>query len=109
MVGAALTTRPTPHRFRVRGNDLYAWCALDAIFLPGLIDATAEVRSTCPETGQKIHLDVAPDRVESWLRGTGVLSVVIPLTSDAQLFVNLPRFVSHRVTRGRDRGDGMRP
>lgn len=78
VVGAALTTRPTPHRFRVRGNDLYAWCALDALFLPGLIEATAEVRSICPETSQEIHLVVAPDHVESCLPGTAVLSVVIP-------------------------------
>ena len=77
-VGAALTTRPTPHRFRVRGKDLYAWCALDTLFLPGLIDATAEVRSTCPESGQEIRLVVAPDRVESCLPDTAVLSVVIP-------------------------------
>ncbi len=78
VVGAALTTRPTPHRFRVRGNDLYAWCALDTLFLPGLIDATAEVRSTCPQSGQEIHLIVAPDRVESCIPGSAVLSVVIP-------------------------------
>ncbi len=78
VVGAALTTRPTPHRFRVRGKDLYAWCALDTLFLPGLLDATAEVRSTCPESGQEIHLVVAPDRVESCLPDAAVLSVVIP-------------------------------
>jgi len=77
-VGAALTTRPTPHRFGVRGNELYAWCALNTLFLPGLLDATAEVRSTCPESGQEIRLVVAPDRVESCLPDTAVLSVVIP-------------------------------
>ncbi len=78
VVGAALTARPTPHRFRVRDKDLYAWCALDTLFLPGLLDATAEVRSVCPESGQEIRLVVAPDRVESCLPDTAVLSVVIP-------------------------------
>jgi hypothetical protein len=68
VVGAALTTRPTPHRFRVRGKDLYAWCALDTLFLPGLIDATAEVRSTCPESGQEIRLVVAPERIGRTVR-----------------------------------------
>jgi alkylmercury lyase len=34
VVGAALTLRPTPHRFRVRGHDLYTWCGFDALFLP---------------------------------------------------------------------------
>ncbi len=37
LVGAGLTPVPTPHRFRVGGRDLYAWCALDALFLPGLL------------------------------------------------------------------------
>ena len=77
-IGAALTTRPTPHRFRVRNRDLYAWCALDTLFLPGLLDEAAEVRSTCPVSGDEIRLTITPERVASYEPGSTVLSVVIP-------------------------------
>lgn len=78
VVGAALTTRPTPHLFRVKDRDLYAWCALDALFLPGLLDETAEVASTCPVSGEEIRLTVSPEGVVEYLPSTGVLTVVIP-------------------------------
>ncbi len=78
VVGAALTTRRTPHRLLLGGRDLYAWCALDTLFLPGLLDQTAEVRSTCPVTGAEIRLTVAPDRVEECAPPGTVLTVVVP-------------------------------
>lgn len=61
VIGAALTLRPTQHRFRVRGTDLYTWCGFDAMFLPIMLNEWAHVRSTCPATGAEIHLTVAPD------------------------------------------------
>jgi hypothetical protein len=50
LVGAALTLRPTRHRFRLRGHDLYTWCGFDALFLPIMLGEQAEVASTCPIT-----------------------------------------------------------
>ncbi len=60
VVGAALTTLPTPHKVRVDGKDLYAWCALDTLFIPGLIDESVDVESTCPSSGETIKLTVSP-------------------------------------------------
>ena len=51
---------PTRHRLRVTQRDLFAWCAWDALFLPGLIGEEAEVTSLCPATGDDIRLRVAP-------------------------------------------------
>jgi alkylmercury lyase len=78
LVGAALTLRPSPHRFRVAGRDLFAWCSLDTLFLPGLLEETADVESACPVTGAPIRLRVTPDRVEAYSPVTIVLSVVLP-------------------------------
>jgi alkylmercury lyase len=78
LVGAALTLRPSPHRFRVAGRDLFAWCSLDTLFLPGLLEETAEVESACPVTGVPIRLRVTPDRVEAYSPATTVLSIVLP-------------------------------
>jgi alkylmercury lyase len=61
IVGAALTLRPTNHRFRIRGHDLYTWCGFDALLLPILLSERAEVTSTCPVTGVDIRLTVEPD------------------------------------------------
>lgn len=61
VVGAALTLRPTQHRFRVRGRELYTWCGFDALFLPIMLDERADVASTCPVTGTDIRLTVEAD------------------------------------------------
>lgn len=78
LTGMVLTLRPTPHSFQLNGLELYAWCALDTLFLPGLIGKTAQVVSTCPVSGDAIRLAVRPDGVESAEPGGAVLSVVVP-------------------------------
>ena len=78
LVGAALTLNPTPHSFRVNGHDLYAWCSLDTLFLPGLIEQTALVESTCPVTGDRIQLTVTPDEVRELDPSGSVLSITVP-------------------------------
>jgi len=42
IVGAALTTTPTAHSLSFGGKKkLFAWCALDTLFIPGLLDEVA--------------------------------------------------------------------
>lgn len=78
LVGAALTLRPSPHRFRVAGRDLFAWCSLDTLFLPAMLDAPAVVESACPVTGAMIRLHVTPVGIDAYAPHTTVLSVVLP-------------------------------
>ncbi|MCZ6463820.1 MAG: organomercurial lyase [Proteobacteria bacterium] len=86
VVGAALTARETPHRIEVGGVALYAWCALDTLFISGLLSERAEVASSCPVTGESVRVTVTPEGVESHSPAGAVLSVVIPGagTSSAQ-------------------------
>lgn len=67
IVGAALSLRPTQHRFRVRDHDLYTWCGFDALFLPIMLGERAEVASTCPVTSTEIRLTVEADGTVSAL------------------------------------------
>jgi alkylmercury lyase len=53
----------TLHRTTVRGRELRAWCAWDALFLPELLDETVAVTSTCPTTGEQVELVVTPQGV----------------------------------------------
>ena len=80
LVGLVLTLNPTPHGFRVGGRDLFAWCSLDTMFLPGLIGRRARVRSTCPVTGSVIELTVSPTGIEDVSPPDTVLSVCGPAT-----------------------------
>lgn len=77
VVGAALTLRPTEHRFRVRGNDLYTWCGFDALFLPIILGERAEVTSTCPVTGAEIRLTVETDGTVSAVTPAAVVVGVV--------------------------------
>ncbi len=83
LIGMALTLRPTNHKFVVDGHELYAWCAVDTLFLPGLVGKTAEVESICPATGERIRLRISPTGLESVDPLETVVSVVVPGASAA--------------------------
>ncbi|MFQ5569517.1 MAG: alkylmercury lyase MerB [Rhodothermales bacterium] len=78
LLGVVLTLNPTSHRFRVKGGDLYAWCALDTLFLPAYLEETAQVESTCPVTGETIRLTITPTGVTSYSPESTVVSIVDP-------------------------------
>lgn len=58
IANAGLTLEPTSHVLEVDGQTLYAWCALDTLFIPELLARPARIHSTCPETGATISLRV---------------------------------------------------
>lgn len=61
---SGLTLRPTAHSIEIGGGLLHAWCAWDTLFLPGMLGATAHVRSACAVSGRAVDLVVAPDGVK---------------------------------------------
>lgn len=84
LVGAALTLNPTRHQVKFDGKTLYAWCALDTLFIPGLLGVTAEVTSTCPQTGEAISLTITPTGIPSFNPAETVLSIAVPGVSCAR-------------------------
>ena len=50
ILGWGLTLIPTPHRFRVNGQQFYTWCALDALTYPALLQVVASVESSMNRT-----------------------------------------------------------
>ena len=96
VVGYGLTLVPTPHRFEVDGNQLYAWCALDTLMFPALIGRTVHIASPCHGTGKSVRLTVEPDRVVSVEPSTAGVSIVTPdeMASVRSAFCNNVHFFS---------------
>ncbi len=79
LIGAGgLSIPPTQHRFRVNSKTLYAWCALDAIFLPAFLGKTAEIESTDPVNNETIRLTITPNGIASMYPDDVVLSIATP-------------------------------
>jgi alkylmercury lyase len=87
----------TPHRLRVAGRDLYAFCAMDALYLPFLLGETIGIESTCPTTGQPITLTASPEGLADVSPAGAAVSVLIPaegLGGDAtQVIKNACHFI----------------
>jgi alkylmercury lyase len=66
------------HRLHLSGRELFAWCAWDTLFLPGILAATLDVQSVCPTTGETISLVVAPSGVVETSHPDAVVSFLLP-------------------------------
>lgn len=76
LIGSALTLTPTRHQLRIKDQLLYAWCALDTLFIPAFVGQAVQIESTCPVTGISIHLMVTPDGIDTLYPESIVLSIV---------------------------------
>ena len=65
------------HAIEVDGRHLFAWCAWDTLFLPGLLGAKARVESTCPDTHEAISLVVQPDGIRETSHPQAVVSFLL--------------------------------
>jgi alkylmercury lyase len=66
------------HSLNFDGRELFAWCAWDTLFLPGILKASLDVRSICPTTGETISLVVAPWGVVETSHPDAVVSFLLP-------------------------------
>lgn len=83
-----------PHVFRVDSKTLYAWCAYDTLFIPGLLGKTAHVTSRDPVTHDPISLTVAPDRISDLRPNDAVMSSLAPDQAfDRDVITNFCHFV----------------
>jgi alkylmercury lyase len=99
-----LAAAPMHHRFEVEGRTLWTWCAWDSLFIPEILDASAHVTSADPENGEIVSLIVTPDRVESAVPQTAVVSFVeldapVFQGSAANVMANFCHFVFFFSTR----------
>ncbi len=99
-----LTIKEMRHRLDVNGKTLYTWCAWDTLFIPELLNATADVTSTCAATGETIRLAISPTAAKDLEPSYVVVSFLIPDKTKFQ--ENLTASFCHFVYFFRDREVG---
>lgn len=98
--GLAIEELTPTHRFELDDRTLYAWCAWDTLFLPGILGRTARVTSTCPTTGERIELRVGRKGVFDTSHQGAVVSFLVPEGSfDADVVQSFCHFVHFFVDR----------
>jgi len=78
LVGAVLSLNPTQHQISMDNQRLYAWCAYDAMYTPGVVGMPAQIVSKDPMTGGAIKVSIAFDGVDVVQPESTVVSVVNP-------------------------------
>jgi alkylmercury lyase len=76
VVGLGLTLQLTPHRLEMEGRTLFAWCALDALLFPILLERPASIESPCRGTGELVHIEVTSAEIEAVEPTAAVVSIV---------------------------------
>lgn len=60
-----LSLVPTNHRLRIRGRELYTWCAIDAVGIPAGLEEDGAVTSDCHQCGQPVSIKIVAGQVSS--------------------------------------------
>jgi alkylmercury lyase len=58
-----LSVVPTDHRLRIRGRELYTWCALDAVGIPAGLGEDASIVSHCHLCGALVNIEMVAGQV----------------------------------------------
>ena len=77
ITGMGLTTEPTPHSLVIGDARLYAYCALETLYVPAILNQTVEVVSLSP-TGGRVSLRLDAEGLLSSNPETAVLSLIHP-------------------------------
>jgi alkylmercury lyase len=98
--GLAIGKLVPTHAIHVKGRRLFAWCAWDTLFLPGILGAEVRVESTCPVTRETISLLVEPDWIRETSHPEAVVSFLLPSTDfDSDVIQSFCHFVHFFVSR----------
>lgn len=68
----------SPHKMKIDGRSLSAWCAWDTLFLPELLAKEIVVESTSPTSGATVSLVVTPERVQQADPTDAQVSFLVP-------------------------------
>ena len=64
--------------FTILGNEMFAWCAWDALFVPAIVGEPARVDAVDPEDGEEVSMTVTPSGVEHIRPEGAVMTFALP-------------------------------
>jgi len=76
--GHAVAPLDPEYRLISDGKTTFGWCALDTLFIPGLVGKAMRVEATDPVTGEQISMIVDRDGVTGLTPAGAVISMVSP-------------------------------
>ena len=76
--GLGLARLDPEYRLQIDGKTTFAWCALDTLFIPPLMDKQVAVQATDPVNGEQVSLVVDGSGVRDLTPPGAVVSMVIP-------------------------------
>jgi alkylmercury lyase len=76
LIGAILSLNPTTHQVTIADRRLYAWCAFDALYAPGVVGKPAQIVSVDPVTDETIRVSMTSDGVDNVQPESAVVTVV---------------------------------
>lgn len=59
-----LSLVPTKHHLIINGNNLFTWCAADAIGIPAALEVDAKIISKCSQCNEPIEIDMDKGRIQ---------------------------------------------
>jgi alkylmercury lyase len=87
-----LSVHPTGHRMSIENDDLFTWCAADALGIPAALGEDAQVATACPHCSAEITLTIrsgaphAGDDLVLWLPTSSCSHVVTQFCPDVNFF-----------------------
>ena len=76
--GHAIDKLDPEYRLVADGNTTYAWCALDTLFIPGIIGKAVRVEASDPISGEAVSVVVDGDGVREVTPAGALVSMAIP-------------------------------
>ena len=76
--GQAIDKLDPEYRLVADGNTTYAWCALDTLFIPGIIGKAFRVEASDPISGEAVSVVVDGDGVREVTPAGALVSMLIP-------------------------------
>ncbi|MCC6192543.1 MAG: hypothetical protein IT318_26250 [Anaerolineales bacterium] len=72
-----LSLNETPHRLIIGSQRFSAWCAVDTLFLPAMLNQAVVIESQPPGSQARVRLVVSHERIEAVDPATAVVSMVV--------------------------------
>jgi alkylmercury lyase len=108
-----LSVQATRHRMWLGDDELFTWCALDAIGIPAALGIDAKVVTACPHCSAEIAVGIrggvpqADDELVLWFPTSTCTHVVTHFCPDVNSFCNREHLNGWRSHRGEPEGQAV--